>query len=133
MLAGSASADLFKNTLARIPTLFGRLDYLASLRDPNSGVYNHHGLSAIFGRDESRRALGDSHSRLFQQWLTLPLADKRQDLIEYLAGLGPSAPEVVDYWTKSGLATGHLPPSARAAEKQLFLAEFAVLVETLPC
>jgi len=133
MLAGSASADLFKNTLSRIPTLFGRLAYLASLRDTNSGVYNHHGLASLFGREESRRALGQTHAQMFEQWLKLPLANKREDLVEYLAGVQPSPCEVVDYWTKSGIARSYLPSSAREAEKQLFTREFAVLVQTLKC
>jgi hypothetical protein len=47
MLERSATADLFKNTLSRIPTLFGRLAYLASLRDSNSGIYRHYGLASI--------------------------------------------------------------------------------------
>jgi hypothetical protein len=133
MLAGSASADLFKNTLSRIPSLFGRLAYLASLRDPNSGIYNHHGLGSIFGRDESRRALGDSHSQLFQQWLKLPLAQKRQDLVEYLESVEPPSCAVVEYWAKAGIPGSYLPASARDAEQQLFLREFAILVETLKC
>jgi hypothetical protein len=133
MLAGSASADLFKNTLARIPTLFGRLAYLASLRDPNSGVYNHHGLGAIFGRDESRRALGEAHTQIFQLWLNLPLAAKQADLVEYLAGVEDAPAAVVDYWTKAGVSRSYLPGSAREADRELFLREFAVLVETLKC
>jgi hypothetical protein len=80
MLERSATADLFKNTLARIPTVFGRLAYLASLRDANSGIYSHHGLAAIFGRDESRKALSQSHQAVFQEWLNLALREKKEDL-----------------------------------------------------
>ena len=61
MLERTATADLFKNTLSRIPTVFGRLAYLASLRGPDSGVYGHHGLTLMFGREESKRALARSH------------------------------------------------------------------------
>ncbi len=133
MLAGSASADLFKNTLSRIPNLFGRLAYLASLRDPNSGIYHHHGLGAIFGRDESRRALGDSHAQVFQQWLNLPLSAKRVDLREYLDVSLEPASAVLDYWMKAGIAKSYVPASAHEGEKQLFLHEFALLIETLRC
>jgi hypothetical protein len=133
MLAGSASADLLKNTLSRIPTLFGRLSYLASLRDPNSGIYNHHGLGDIFGRDEARRALGETHSQIFQEWLNLPLSAKRDDIHEYLSGVDDPPSALVDYWTKTGIAGTYLPPTAHEAEKELFVREFAVLVETLKC
>ena len=78
ILQRSASADLFRNTLSRIPTMFGRLAYLASLRDPNSGVYEQHGLMSIYGDNKSRQALAQSHSHseVFQDWLDLPLHEK---------------------------------------------------------
>ena len=63
-LERSAAEDLWRHTLSRIPTLFGRIAYLASLRDPNSGIYRHHGLSAVFGRDESSNACARATSEL---------------------------------------------------------------------
>ncbi len=53
----SAASDLWRNTLSQIPTVYGRLVYLASLRNPNTGHYGHHGLSLVFGEDEANRAL----------------------------------------------------------------------------
>ena len=133
VLAGSASADLFKNTLARIPTAFGRLAYLASLRDTNTGVYTHHGLGAIFGRDESRRALAETHATVFQQWLNLPMKEKHGDLQEYLTSVDSPASDYVNYWARSGVSKTLIPSSARGAEVELFTREFAILVETLRC
>jgi hypothetical protein len=133
MLERSATADLFKNTLARIPTVFGRLAYLASLRDSNSGVYRHHGLASIFGRDESRRALSQSHQAVFQEWLNLPLAKKRVDLSAYFENLEDPLPVVLDHWTRIPTYRGYIPASARESERALFGAEFDVLLETLKC
>ncbi|MDP9115300.1 MAG: hypothetical protein M3O20_16675, partial [Acidobacteriota bacterium] len=65
MLERDALADLWKHTLSQIPTVYGRLVYLASLRDPNSGTYRHHGLSASFGREQSIYALRKSHEQTF--------------------------------------------------------------------
>ena len=48
-LERGAAADLWRNTLSQIPTLFGRLVYLSSLRDSNSGAYEHYGLAKVFG------------------------------------------------------------------------------------
>src|SRR6266852_4666907 len=94
-LERSALADLFKHTLCRIPTQFGRLVYLASLRDSNSGVYRHHGLSTTFGRQESIQALTESHERVFQDWLRMSLEDKHQDLGEYFVGLEDAPDSVI--------------------------------------
>jgi hypothetical protein len=133
MLERSATADLFKNTLARIPTVFGRLAYLASLRDSNSGVYRHHGLASIFGRDESRRALSQSHQAVFQEWLNLPLVKKREDLSGYFEGLEDPLPVVLDHWIRIPTYRGYMPASARPSERELFRTELEVLLESFKC
>jgi hypothetical protein len=133
MLERSATADLFKNTLARIPTLFGRLAYLASLRDSNSGVYRHHGLASIFGREESRKALSQSHQTVFQEWLTLPLAEKREDLSAYFKCLEDPPAVVLNHWIGIPTYRGYMPASARPSERELFRTEFEVLLETFKC
>lgn len=131
MLERSALADLFKNTLANIPTVFGRLGYLASLRDPDSGVYRHHGLASIFGREESRKALRQGHGQIFQQWLNLPLEQKRNDLLDYLDDLEDPRRTVLSHWKQSRVYLGYTPPSAREGERELFLQEFEILLEIL--
>jgi hypothetical protein len=133
MLERSAVADLFKNTLSSIPTVFGQLGYLAGLRDPDSGVYRHHGLAAIFGRDESRKALAVSHQRVFQQWLNLSLEKKRADLAEYLDGLRDPKPAVLRHWARNRTYRTYLPSAARESDRQLFFQEFEVVLEILNC
>jgi hypothetical protein len=133
MLERSATADLWKNTLSRVPTLFGRLEYLASLRDPNSGIYRHHGLAAIFGREESRRALSQSHESVFREWLDLPLSEKRADLSAYLDRLEESRDLVLRNWVTIRAYRGYLPGSARESERELFSTEFDVLLGTFNC
>jgi hypothetical protein len=39
--------DVWDRTLAQIATTFGRIAYLASLRNENSGRYEHFGLARI--------------------------------------------------------------------------------------
>src|SRR5277367_3968188 len=132
VLERSAVGDLWKHTLSRIPTLYGRLWYLAYLRDPNSGAYRHHGLSAVFGREESGKALRESHERAFVEWLKLSLAEKRDDLVNYLDSLEDSqalATEstpvteqrlVVEHWLRSGIYRTMAPSAARPVETELF-------------
>jgi hypothetical protein len=131
MLEQSAAADVAKNTLSRIPTLFGRLVYLASLRDSNSGVYRHHGLYSIFGREESRMALSQHHRTVFREWLALPLEAKHQDLAAYLNGLEDPRELVLEHWTKVRPYRGYIPASARRSERALFFSELEVLMEIL--
>ncbi len=86
-LERSALADLCKQTLSRIPTWSGKLVYLASLRDVHSGTYKHYGLISVFGRDEAVKALRESHQAAFRSWLALSLAEKNDDLRQYISSL----------------------------------------------
>ena len=128
-LERSAAADLFKHTLSRIPTVYGRLSYLASLRDANSGVYRHHGLFLAFGREESVQALQSSHESLFLTWLTLPIAEKSEDLAAFMATLEDPQATVVKHWKHSRVYRSYIPSSATPAETELFMSELEVLLE----
>jgi hypothetical protein len=131
MLERSAAADLWKHTLSRIPTVYGRLAYLASLRDQNSGSYRHHGLAAAFGREESNRALRESHEQTFGGWLKLSLEEQHADLTAYLETLEEPPRVVLDYWLRSRAYRNQPPASARTADRQLFYRNLEALLVVL--
>ena len=131
VLERTAVNDLWKHTLTRISTIYWRLAYLASLRDPNSGTYRHHGLSAAFGREESVRALRQSHEEIFLEWLKLPLAEKHADLQQYLAELEDPKETVVQHWIRSRSYRTQIPGAARPAEGELYCAELEALLEIM--
>lgn len=117
------AAEMWRKTLSQIPTLFGRLVYLASLRDPAGGRYRHEVLTALMGVEESHRVLNRGHHRLFSEWLAHGMAEQRRDLDEYLRASG--APRDPRHYH-------HLvPPAARDVERQLFLADLGTLMELL--
>lgn len=130
-LERSAAADLWKHTLSRIPSAYGRLAYLVSLRDPNSGVYRHHGLSSVFGRDESARALCASHERALLDWLKLDLESKTVDLRNYIDGLDEDRDVVLQYLARSAKNEFQLPDGARRADRLLFHRDFETAVALL--
>ncbi len=124
----SAAADLFRNTLAHIPSVFGRLMYFNSLRDPHSGVYRHYGLATAFGRDQSAEALETSHGRVFREWIKLSLKDKQADLAAYLETLEDPKGLVVHYWLQSEGYTGCVPEAASKAERAHYLEDIRALL-----
>lgn len=130
-LERTALADLWKHTLSQIPTVYGRLVYLASLRDSNSGAYRHHGLSAAFGREESGKALKQSHEGTFSEWLKLPLAEKSRDLGTYLQGLDDPQGIVVGHWLRSEQYRAQIPDSARPMESEFFYRDLEALLQVL--
>ena len=131
MLERDALADLWKHTLSQKPTLYGRLVYLASLRDPNSGAYRHHGLSAAFGRDQSTYALRKSHEQAFLEWLTIPLAAKNTDFRAYLqsASTEDSPQAVVTYLARGAPYVSQAPDAAGPAQREQFKLEVEILLE----
>jgi hypothetical protein len=131
MLERNALADLWKHTLSQVPSTYGRLVYLASLRDPNSGSYRHHGLSAAFGRAESVAALKKSHEETFLQWLKMPLATKNEDFRAYLQSVEESRPVVVTYLAKGTPYLSQAPDSAGQAQRRQFQMEMETLLDLL--
>lgn len=131
VLERSAASDLWKHTLSKIPTLYGRLSYLASLRDANSGSYRHHGLTALFGREESAKALRESHEQAFTEWLSLFLADKSHDLTSYLASLEEDRVLVAGHWLRSRIYRTQAPSSAHEMERALFCSDMEALLESI--
>jgi hypothetical protein len=130
-LERSALADLWNRTLARIPTLYGRLAYLASLRDSDYGTYRHQGLLDAFGREESSKALEYSHEQVFEDWLNFSLAEKRRDLRDYITALNHSASLVVDHWLQSGIYRSFVPAAAADMEIELFCSDIEALLEVI--
>jgi hypothetical protein len=126
-----AASDLWRRTLCQIPTTFGRLVYLSSLRNANNGAYEHHGLSLMFGEDEAGAALLRSHEDSFAEWLVSPLEQQKADLDLYLSGLTPNRRPVVETWLRLAPYRNLVPATARGSERDLFASDFHLLLEAL--
>jgi len=130
-LERGAAADLWRNTLSQIPTLFGRLVYLSSLRDANSGTYDHYGLAQVFGAKEADRTLRQSHTQAFAAWLNLNLEQQKSDLEDYLAGLEDDINSILGNWIRLAPYRNLIPARAREVERQLYLTDLEVVIELL--
>ncbi len=127
----TAASDLWRNTLSKIPSVFGRIVYLASLRDQNSGRYRHHGLALVFGDEEANKALKKSHTVAFREWLTFNLEQQKGDLDLYLAGLSEDRRTVLAHWLDLAPYRTLMPTSLRTVERRLYLADLRALLELL--
>jgi hypothetical protein len=130
-LERGAAPDLWRNTLSQISTIYGRLVYLATLRNPNTGKYEHHGLALLFGDSEADKALRKSHMDSFNEWLNFSLQEQKADVELYLSELEGSRQTVLENWSRL-MPYSNLPPaSARQVERTLFFTEVETILGLL--
>ena len=127
----AATAETWRRTLSAIPTVLGRLAYLASLRDANAGTYQHFGLSQRIGEGEVDRMLRRSHLSVFQEWLCFGLEQQKSELEEYFSGLEGDRREIVANWLTLEPYSYWVPAESRDVERKLFHADLSVILEMI--
>jgi hypothetical protein len=127
---GSA-ADLWRHTLSQIHCVFGRLVYLSSLRNGNTGRYEHHGLALVFGEEEADRTLRRSHEEAFAEWLGFNLEQQKADLDLYFSEQGTDRKTIVETWMRLASYRNLLPSSAEAVQRELYLADLETILSLL--
>jgi hypothetical protein len=70
--------------LEPLPGPFARLAYLASLRNPRTGIYAHHKLELLYSKSSIHEALEQCHEEMFERLLEFPLSQQLEDLKIYL-------------------------------------------------
>jgi len=123
--------DVWQRTLEQIPTAFGRLVYLASLRNTNTGCYQHFGLAQLYGADEADRVLRSSHENVFGEWLNFDLEAQKSDLAAYLRGVGDDRSTVLDAWASLSPHKALTPAAAGDAERFLYSSDLEIILEVL--
>lgn len=131
MMDRSAIEDLWRVTLSQIPSLLGRLVYLCSLRDPNTGQYAHQGLAARFSAEVADEAIRRSHGRAFEQWLLLRVVEQREDCELYWSSLLEDRRLVAQMWVQTEPYRTLFPASASPAQRVDFNAHMEIMLEWL--
>lgn len=129
-LSQPSGDKVWRGLLDDIPTLFGRLVYLASLRDSTSGYYYESSLGPLMGAEGVDRAIRYSHHRVFSEWLACNLAEQKEDLDGFLRNQGYFPGEPIN-WSVALPYRALIPPAARDVERQLYLADLETLLELL--
>ena len=123
--------DFTTITLAAIPNVFGRLTYIASLRDLSSGRYEHAGLQAVYPQEAVQEALEFCHREIFSRILEMPLSVQEQDLSEFLERMPGALPATIGHWRQ--LQAYRILPPEDAADylRELFFSNLRALLEIL--
>ncbi len=123
--------EYWQEIIEMAPTAFGKLVYVASLRDENKGTYQHYALEECATREEGDHFLTHMHRQLFYGWLNLSLEEQVADLTLYLHDL-PAEPNVVlETWRKVEPFGFYVPAGAGRGDRELFLTDLRIIVDLL--
>ena len=127
----SVVRDFTATTLAAIPNTFGRLIYIASLRDLSSGTYEHAGLAALYPQYAIQESLECCHYEIFERILETPLAVQADDLRECLQGMPGPFESTVSHWRQ--MESYRILPPGNAPDylRELFFSNLRALLEIL--
>ena len=126
-----SAGELWRHTISQIPSSFGRLVYLASLRDQNTGRYEHHGLSQMFGDEESDRTLRECHAQTFAGWLSFDLKQQKKDLDLYLSAFQVEKRTILATWIRLAPYRNLTPTTVPEPERRLYLTDIEAILELL--
>lgn len=123
--------DFTLTTLAGIPGEFGRLTYMASLRDLSSGRYEHAGLAAMYPDEAVQQALQVCHEQIFERVLESSLEDQKADLSECLERMPGGLHVAISHWQKMEAYRVLMPERGPDYLKELFCSNLRALLEIL--
>jgi hypothetical protein len=121
--------DLTANYLEPLEGSYQRLAYLASLRDGQTGRYEHSVLGSVYGVETVSQVINDCHEEVFERLLEMPLDVQGKELRAHLESLPGTFADNV----RSCLQAGQqwMPPGAPSYLKELYSANLRVLLEWL--
>jgi hypothetical protein len=105
--------------------------YLASLRNSNTGTYEHFGLAQKVGAGDVDRLLRRSHLEVFQEWLCFGLERQKQELEQYFSELEGDKREILANWLSLEPYGIWVPTESRDVERKLFYTDLEVVLELI--
>ena len=118
--------------LSRVPTVFGRLAYLASLCDERSGEYWSPEPARLPNGPALHARLAEAHLTAFLLWADLPLPEQHRDFRRYLADKRNGAdPSLLRRWQDQRLYIRFLPAGINPHQGALFVQDFALVLASV--
>ena len=120
--------DFTSNTLAAITSDFGRLVYIATLRDMISGQYKHEGLEALYSAPVGRSSALLPRGNL-SQILETPLEKQERLLHDWLIELEGDAAEIASRWLELEVYRMMIPLGTPEYLRDLYCSNFRFLLD----
>ena len=123
--------DLVNRSLSRIPCELGRLIYLASTREYNTGHYYHQGLADRFGPEAAQKALEIAHRQAFYKVSAYSLENLAEELERYLESTKEEPLECLRAWQKLEPYRVAVPAEVNATVARLFTSNLRLALAIL--
>lgn len=118
---------------SKIETIYGKLVYLAGLRNPDNGRYEHFACSP--GTPSSlvaSRHLKRIHENIFREWIGLSLGLKKSDIERYIATVDQGDRRgMLDVWLRLRPYLHLVPASVQGPERQRHISDFEAILGLL--
>jgi hypothetical protein len=125
------AAELRRDLLSSMHTVYARLVFLSGLRDANSGTYEHFEVSARLGDDLCHRVLHAEHIHCYREWLAMSLEQQRADLMLYLVSVGLNRRQVLQTWLVTAPYRSLVPLHTQPVEQDVFFSDMIALLSVL--
>ena len=123
--------EAWARDLSHIQTSYGRLVYLAGLRNPDTGRYEHYGADTS-SRAQANRSLKRVHEDSFKEWVSYSLERKKADVEFYIAGIDQvDRAELIDAWLRLTPYKNLVPASIQGPERQKHISDFEAILGLL--
>jgi hypothetical protein len=124
---------LWIRDLSQIETSYGRLVYLAGLRNPDTGRYEHYGSTAGSPSNLiASRTLKRIHETIFKEWVSYSLERKKADVESYIASIDQvDQAELIDAWLRLTPYKNLVPASIQGPERQRHVSDFEAILGLL--
>ncbi len=123
--------ELWRQHVAEIPSTFGRLAFLAGLKNRETGRYTHYLLKSSLGESETDAVIRRTHLQVFAEWLSFNLQRQKADLNVFLAGVEGHRRQILAACAVLAPHVWCIPDGAAEHERQLYLADLTAILEPL--
>src|ERR1700761_8172621 len=123
--------DLWARELSLIPTYYGRMVFLAGLRNPDTGRYDYYGCPEHTSAISVSQGLKRIHEEIFREWVSNTLERKMADIELYINGLDIDPADLVDAWLRLTPYKNLVPGSIQGPDRQKHISDLEAILGLL--
>jgi hypothetical protein len=123
--------ECWQQQVADIPSTFGRLAFLAGLKNSETARYTHYQLTAAFGADEADKVIRRTHLDTFAEWLSFRLERQQADLNVFMASVDGHRRQILAACAVLAPHVWCIPDGVAEHERRLYLADLEAILEPL--